>query len=54
MNKRLDFVFFLKLHTKFPRAQAKQTRWKFAAFAYYHTLGARDLKSLKKAPARKA
>ena len=33
-NKRLEFAFF-KLHPKFPRARAKQTRWKFAAFAYY-------------------
>ena len=33
-NKRLEFAF-LKLHPKFPRARAKQTRWKFAAFAYY-------------------
>ena len=34
-NKRLEFDFF-KLHPKFPRARAKQTRWKFAAFAIYH------------------
>ena len=34
-NKRLEFEFF-KLHPKFPRARAKQTRLKFAAFAYYH------------------
>ena len=34
-NKRLEFDFF-KLHPKFPRARAKQTRWKFAVFAYYH------------------
>ena len=34
-NKRLEFDFF-QLHPKFPRARAKQTRWKFAAFAYYH------------------
>ena len=33
-SKRLEFAFF-KLHPKFPRARAKQTRWKFAAFAYY-------------------
>ena len=30
----IEFAFF-KLHPKFPRARAKQTRWKFAAFAYY-------------------
>ena len=41
-NKQLEFDFF-KLHSKFPRAQAKQTRWKFAAFAYYH----RDKPNLK-------
>ena len=35
-NKRLEFDFFLKLHPKFPRARAKQTLLKFAAFAYYH------------------
>ena len=34
-NRRLEFDFF-KLHPKFPPARAKQTRWKFAAFAYYH------------------
>ena len=34
-NKRLEFDFF-KLHPKFPRVRAKQTRWNFAAFAYYH------------------
>ena len=34
-NKHLEFDFF-KLHPKFPRARARQTRWKFAAFAYYH------------------
>ena len=32
-NKRFEFHFF-KLHPKFPRAQAKQAHWKFAAFAY--------------------
>ena len=32
-NKRLESVFFLN---SIPRARAKQTRWKFAAFAYYH------------------
>ena len=30
----IEFAFF-ELHPKFPRARAKQTRWKFAAFAYY-------------------
>ena len=34
-NKRLEFDFF-KLHPKFPRVRAKQTRWNFAAFTYYH------------------
>ena len=34
-NKHLEFDFF-KLHPNFPRARAKQTRSKFAAFAYYH------------------
>ena len=34
-NKRLEFDFF-KLYPKFPRVRAKQTRWNFAAFAYYH------------------
>ena len=33
-NKRLESVFFFL--TSIPRARAKQTRWKFAAFAYYH------------------
>ena len=28
MNKRLEFDFF--------KMRAKQTGWKFAAFAYYH------------------
>ena len=34
-NKRLEFDFF-QLYPKFPRVRAKQTRWNFAAFAYYH------------------
>ena len=34
-NKRFKFDFF-KLYPKFPRARAKQTRWKFAASTYYH------------------
>ena len=32
-NKRLEFDFFKT--PKSPRARAQQTRWKFAAFAYY-------------------
>ena len=35
-NKRLEFDYLFKLYPKFPRARAKQTRWKFAVFAYYH------------------
>ena len=35
-NKRLEFYFFFLPHPKFPRARDKQTRWKFAAFAYYY------------------
>ena len=35
MNKHLEFDIF-KLHPKFPHARAKQTRLKFAGFAYYH------------------
>ena len=31
----LNLIYF-KLYPKFPRARAKQTRWKLAAFAYYH------------------
>ena len=34
-NKNLEFDFF-QLHPNFLRARARQTRWKFAAFAYYH------------------
>ena len=43
-NKRLEFVF-LKLLPKFPRARAKQIRWKFAAFAL-HREKPSNLKSL--------
>ena len=35
VNKRLEFDFF-QPHSNFPSAWAKQTHWKFAAFAYYH------------------
>ena len=34
-NERLEFDYFW-LYPKFPRARAKQTRWKFAVFAYYN------------------
>ena len=34
-NNALNLIF-LKLNKKFPRARAKQIRWKLAAFAYYH------------------
>ena len=40
---------YFQLHPKFPRARAKQTRWKFAAFAYYH----REKPNLKSLPSIK-
>ena len=43
-NKRLEYDFFNSIQNS-ARARAKQTRWKFAAFAYYHREKP-DLKSL--------
>ena len=36
-NKRLEFDFFLNSIQNSRVNRTKQTRWKFAAFAYYHT-----------------
>ena len=33
---KYGMLSYFQLHPKFPRARAKQTRWKLAAFAYYH------------------
>ena len=34
--QQTPWIRFFLSHPKLPRARAKPTRWKFAAFAYYH------------------